>query len=155
MNFRSYEPGDLESLAALEKRAFPVGPYTRNMLRRIFQMNGSFGILAEDGTKIVAYIIALPLDEASADVESIAVDPDYQRNGLGSILLEKIEKIMLEKGYSTAILEVRDKNTEALGFYQKHGYEIITHLPRYYTEEFRGTRGAYRMKKKLIRSSEF
>lgn len=149
MIFRSFEPEDLDSLTLLEARAFPVGPYTRNMLRRIFGMKGSFSIIAEDQGKIAAYIIVLPLDDTSADIESIAVDPEYQRTGLGSALMDKIEKIMLQRGYSVSILEVRDKNEEALGFYRKHGYEIIAHMPKYYHEVFRGTRGAYRMRKTL------
>ncbi len=147
--FRSFEPEDLESLARLEERAFPIGPYTKVMLSRIFKMKGSFSIVAEDRGKVVAYVIALPLDESSADIESIAVDPECQKTGLGSILIRRIEGMMVERGYTVSILEVRDKNEEAINFYRKHGYEIIAHMPKYYHEIFRGTRGAYRMKKFL------
>lgn len=148
--FRNFLPADLDSLAGLEERAFPVGPYTRGMLRRIFSVPGSFNIIAEDGGKIVAYIIAIPLDGKSADVESIAVDPEYQNSGLGTVLMEKIEATMIERGYRFSILEVRDQNVEAIGFYRKNGYEVVVHLPKYYKEFFRGSRGAYRMKKELL-----
>lgn len=149
MNFRPYEPTDLDSIVELEKRAFPIGPYTRPMIRKIFNTRGSFNYIAEENGKIMGYIIAMPLDEKSADVESIAVDPDLQRSGLGTRLLKMIEKGMLEHSFQYSVLEVRDRNDEAINFYRKHGYVAITHMPTYYTEVFRGSRGAYRMVKKL------
>ena len=149
MIFRQFEPGDLDSIVDLEKRAFPVGPYTRPMLRKIFSTRGSFNIVAVEGSKVLGYVIALPLDDKSADVESIAVDPDLQRGGLGTTLLRLIEDVMREHSFQYSVLEVRDRNEEAMNFYRKHGYVAVTHLPTYYTEVFRGSRGAYRMVKKL------
>lgn len=119
------------------------------MIRKIFNTRGSFNYIAEENGKIMGYIIAMPLDEKSADVESIAVDPDLQRSGLGTRLLKMIEKGMLEHSFQYSVLEVRDRNDEAINFYRKHGYVAITHMPTYYTEVFRGSRGAYRMVKKL------
>ena len=147
--FRSYQPGDLDGLAELEKRAFPVGPYTRAMLRRIFHMKDSFSIIAEEDGRISGYAIALPLDGTTAAVESIAVDPDFQRTGLGSALMERIEEQMKQREFKVSILEVRDENREAIGFYIKHGYKIISHMPSYYHEVFRGSKGAFRMRKQL------
>lgn len=149
MIFRPYEPGDLDAIVELEKRAFSVGPYTRPMIRKIFNTRGSFNFVAEENGRIHGYVIALPLDEKSADVESIAVDPDLHRSGLGSSLLVLIEESMKKHSFQFSVLEVRDKNEEALNFYKKHGYVAITYMPTYYTEVFRGSRGAYRMVKKL------
>lgn len=149
MIFRSFLPGDLDALEVLEARSFPVGPYTRNMLRKIFRMKESYSIIADDNGRIAAYIIVLPLDKDSADVESIAVDPDYQKSGLGTILMEKIEKVLVEHEFKVSILEVRDRNTAAINFYKKIGYEVVAHLPTYYHELYSGSRGAYRMRKEL------
>ncbi len=149
MIFRQFEPGDLDSIVDLEKRAFPIGPYTRPMLRKIFNTRGSFNVIAVEGGKVMGYVIALPLDDKSADVESIAVDPDLQRSGLGTTLLKLIEDGMRGHSFQYSVLEVRDRNDEAINFYRKHGYVAITHLPTYYTEVFRGSRGAFRMVKKL------
>lgn len=149
LNFREYAPADLDQVVALERKAFPVGPYTRPMLRRIFSVRGSFNFVAEENGRVFGYVIAIPLDGESADVESIAVDPDFQRSGLGSRLMALIEGEMRNRGFSMAILEVRDRNTEAIAFYTRHGYSALAHLPEYYHEIFRGSRGAYRMSKKL------
>ncbi len=149
MIFRHFEPGDLDNIVLLEKRAFPIGPYTRSMLKKVFNTRGSFNYVAEENGKILGYIVALPLDDKSADVESIAVDPDLHRSGLGTILLGKIENAMRERSFQYSVLEVRDRNDEAINFYKKNGYVTITHMPTYYTEIFRGSKGAYRMVKKL------
>ena len=149
MIFREYDPSDLDSIVELEKRAFPIGPYTRPMIRKIFNTKGSFNFIAEENGKIIGYVIALPLDEKSADVESIAVDPDLHRGGLGSKLIRLIEEGMRQRSFQYSVLEVRDMNEEAINFYKKHGYVAVTHLPMYYTQVFRGSRGAYRMVKQL------
>ncbi len=119
------------------------------MLRKIFNTKGSFNFIAEENGKVIGYVIALPLDEKSADIESIAVDPDLHRGGLGSKLIRLIEEGMLKRSFQYSVLEVRDMYEEAINFYRKHGYVAVTHLPSYYTQVFRGSRGAYRMVKKL------
>lgn len=136
-------------MVVLEQRAFPVGPYSRRMLSRLFKMKGTFNLVVEDGGRIIAYVAAIPLGEGSADIESLAVDPDYHMRGIGTVLMERIEGIMIENGISMSILEVRDENNEAITFYKKMGYETIDHLPTYYQEIYRGSRGAYRMGKIL------
>lgn len=149
MIFREYRKEDLDQLTELEKRAFLVGPYNRTMLRRVFNRADATTIIAEEENRIAGYVVSIPLDSESSDVESIAVDPDFQRTGLGSELMVKIEDRMRKSGFKYSILEVRDRNSEAIAFYEKHGYEIISHLPSYYTEIFRDSKGAYRMRKHL------
>lgn len=150
MLIRTYDESDLGDIVELEKKAFIVGPYSRHMLKRLFRVRSAFNFVVEIDKKVVGYVVALPLDKTSADVESIAVDPDYQGKGIGSVLMEKIEEEMKKRGHRLSILEVRDKNYESINFYKAHGYSEIEHLPEYYHEEFRGSRGAYRMIKKLL-----
>lgn len=154
MKYRSYSPDDLDSIVTLEKRAFEVGPYTKGMLLRLFRMKESFILIAENEGRIVAYVIAIPLGDGAADIESLAVDPDYQRSGIGSALMEKIEEMMLDRGIYMSILEVRDRNDQAIRFYKRIGYEIITHMSAYYHELYRESRGAYRMGKILRPGTE-
>lgn len=149
MNIREYQDSDLDQLVKLEKRAFTVGPYSRSMLRRVFRMKDSFNLVAEEDGDIVGYVSAIPIDGETADVESIAVDPDYQGKGVGGKLLVLIEEEMKSRGFRRSILEVRDRNFESIRFYKKHGYEEIGHMETYYSEYFRGSRGAFRMAKLL------
>ena len=149
MLIRSYRESDLDDIVELEKRAFTVGPYTRRMLKRLFRVRNSFNFVAEIDGNVAGYIMALPLGMNSADIESIAVDPEYQGRGIGGILMDRIEDEMRNRSIGLSILEVRDRNYESIEFYRKHGYREFEHLPEYYHEEFRGSRGAYRMIKRL------
>ena len=119
------------------------------MLEHVFRNPQAFSLVAVDNESIVGYVVVLPLGDQSADIESIAVDPDYQGKGAGGLLLEAIEKEMSSRGFANSVLEVRDRNTQAISFYKKHGYEIIEHMPKYYHELYEGSRGAYRMIKDL------
>ncbi len=149
MILRGYKASDLDSICELEKKAFDVGPYTRRMLKHIFDSPKAFNFVAEEDERIVGYVVAFPLNETKADIETIAVNPDFHRKGTGSRLIAAIENEMRERGFGFSVLEVRSTNTEAINFYVKHGYHTIEHLHEYYTEVFRGSRGAYRMEKML------
>lgn len=146
---RRYMPSDLPQIVELEKRAFPVGPYSKAMLKRMFSVEISFSFVAEANGKVLGYVTAIPIGESIADVESIAVDPGNWGKGIGGKLLDTVEEEMRKRGFVLSILEVRDKNFESMEFYRKHGYVVKEHMETYYHELYRGSRGAYRMEKIL------
>lgn len=149
MIIREYLPSDLNQIVELERRAFVVGPYSKSDLKRMFKVKSSFSFVAEDEGKVLGYVAVIPMGDAAADVESIAVDPDHWGKGVGGGLLSAAEKEMKQRGFSISILEVRDRNIEAIQFYKKHGYVVKERMETYYTEVYRGSRGALRMKKIL------
>lgn len=119
------------------------------MLRRMFNSPGAFNVIAEEEKRIMGYAVAMPMEQGVYDIESIAVHPDSQKKGIGGILLFEIEKQMKQRGGKISILEVRDKNENAIKFYKEHGYEITGHLDNYYSLKHNESRGAYRMAKNL------
>ncbi len=56
-----------------------------------------------------------------AQVRYMAVDPEWDRSGLGSRILKGLEDEARKRGARTIILNSRDK---AVGFYEKHGYAL-------------------------------
>ncbi len=56
-----------------------------------------------------------------AQVRYMAVDPAWDRSGLGSRILQGLEAEARKGGAQRVILNSRDK---AIGFYEKHGYAI-------------------------------
>ena len=56
-------------------------------------------------------------------VNYLAVDPAYQRQGLGRQMIEAVEKKLLEKGCPKINIQIRGGNTGALAFYDKIGYK--------------------------------
>lgn len=51
--------------------------------------------------------------------------PEYQKRGVGSMLLDTFENHMSNKGVSGIHIWTSNKNVKAIPFYSKHGYEII------------------------------
>ncbi len=138
-------------MIGLENRAYPF-PWTRNVL--LSEINGdSFSYVyvarLQGGNgaagKIIGYhFFWLVSDELH--ILNIAVDPDYQRQGLGRYLLDFACDFGRERGARCALLEVRVSNTAALELYTRMGFQQIGLRKHYYSEN---KEDAYVMKKNL------
>jgi ribosomal-protein-alanine N-acetyltransferase len=69
-----------------------------------------------------------------ADLETIAVDQQYQRRGLGALLLRALTEELRKEQVTELILEVRASNRTALGFYRARGFEETGRRVRYYAD---------------------
>jgi len=58
----------------------------------------------------------------SFELWGIYVDPFFQRQGVGSQMVEFCEKIAVERGFNEVCIWVLEKNTNARKFYEKLGY---------------------------------
>jgi len=62
---------------------------------------------------------------SSLGILSIAVDPSYQRQGVGELLIKEIEGKAWENNYSRLHLTVHPENLSAVNFYQKLGWQKV------------------------------
>ena len=69
----------------------------------------------------------------SGTICQIAIHPDYQKQKLGSKLLEEVLKDAKAKKIRTLTLEVRASNTKAINFYKKFGFVITLIKEAYYS----------------------
>ncbi len=70
-----------------------------------------------------------------AELLTIAVDPDFQRAGAASLLVNSA-KLELEKhAVKSLFLEVRRDNAAAVACYKKLGFEKISVRKNYYTDD--------------------
>lgn len=70
--------------------------------------------------KLVGACFLTPLTDMTMKLRQMAVDTSYQKIGIGRELISFAEDLALKKGYKYMYLHARK---EALGFYQKLGYE--------------------------------
>ncbi|MFA7407280.1 MAG: GNAT family N-acetyltransferase [Anaerolineaceae bacterium] len=61
----------------------------------------------------------------SLGILSIAVNPNYQRQGVGELLMREVECLALANGYSELHLSVEPENIPATKFYEKLGWYKI------------------------------
>jgi ribosomal-protein-alanine N-acetyltransferase len=81
----------------------------------------------------------------SAHLALLAVRPNQQRRGLGTLLLEWLEKPARVAGIECVRLEARADNPNAVAFYRYQGYREAGRIAGYY----RGTVDAVRLEKRL------
>jgi ribosomal protein S18 acetylase RimI-like enzyme len=55
-------------------------------------------------------------------IHRLAVSPDYQGRGIGKLLLNYVEHLAIQRGYTSIRLDVYSANEGAVGMYTKYGY---------------------------------
>lgn len=88
-------------------------------------------VVAEECDQIIGFAVMLYLKN-EAHLNLFGVDPNYQRQGIGTKLIEWLEQTALVSGIGIIYLETRISNKAGRKFYQKLGYNAIQHIPRYY-----------------------
>ncbi|AIR04805.1 MULTISPECIES: ribosomal protein S18-alanine N-acetyltransferase [Cedecea] len=125
----SLTPNDLAAAYAIELRshAFPWSEKTfaSNQGERYFNLR-----LDVDGKLAAFAVTQVILDEAT--LFNIAVDPAYQRQGLGKALLEYLIEELEKRDVFTLWLEVRASNVAARTLYESLGFNEATVRRNYY-----------------------
>ena len=80
------------------------------------------GWLVEVEGSVVGFVIACKNGQ-SGQLEALYVLSDYQGKGVGGELIK--ETLAFLSGVKEVWLEVATHNKKAIGFYQKHGFEIV------------------------------
>jgi ribosomal-protein-alanine N-acetyltransferase len=125
----------LDRLREIEKECFGEEAFSRSQIASLLGDYNSLGLVAVENKKIVGFIIGVISVERKAfdgHVLTIDVLPQYQRKGIGSKLLQGVERIFMEKNVKKCHLEVREDNIGALRLYKKNGYRTIGKLKNYY-----------------------
>lgn len=87
---------------------------------------------AEDG-RVAGFVVAAVI-VPEAELESVAVDRSFQRNGVGRQLMTEVMRRVAERGAPRMTLEVRESNAAALALYAAVGFRVCGRRPGYYTD---------------------
>lgn len=135
---------DLSAIRAIERVAFPQDAWPLLEMVGVLTFPSVERWKAEDGARLAGFVAAdIRKSQNLAWIVTIAVAPDYRRQGLGNRLLEKVEGLV---GMKTMRLSVRANNRAAIQLYQRRGYEQIDVWPKYYS----GKEDAVVMEKVLL-----
>lgn len=69
--------------------------------------------------------------ENAAEIKRMFVKPEWRGQGIAKRILSELEIWAAELNYSECILETGKKQPEAIGLYQKSGYQIIPNYGQY------------------------
>lgn len=126
---------DIPVLASYEKELFPYSPWSTAQFKEEFAgiPTTRFMSVAEADNQIVGYCgVFLPAPGVEADVLTIAVLPDFRRQGIAREFMRQIEEWAKDRGASALMLEVERSNSAAIGLYKSLGYLQISVRMDYY-----------------------
>ena len=132
LTVRPGTPEDTAAVAALEVEALTVDAWSEGLLAEGLAgrvPTTSYLVAESDGT-LVGYAVTSHTDVA--ELQRIAVAGSHRRQGIASALLEAVASGAT--GCERLLLEVREDNAPALGFYAAHGFTELDRRPRYYAD---------------------
>jgi len=132
LEIRALEAADLGAVEAIEQRAYPT-PWSRSMFASELAKPTSICLGAFDGEELVGYVINSRYVDAW-HVMNVAVDPDHQRRGVASRLLERLFELTHDDERRGYTLEVRVSNEGAIELYERLGFEPRGIRRGYYTD---------------------
>jgi ribosomal-protein-alanine N-acetyltransferase len=130
-------PADIEPLVALERRCFdwPWGrlSFEGELCATAADSRVAWIASASGEKRMVGYIFFRFIAE-EVHIFRLAVEPAWRRRGLGTRLVGECLEAARARGLSAAVLEARPSNAEAVGFYQKFGFQPVARRRGYYSD---------------------
>jgi ribosomal protein S18 acetylase RimI-like enzyme len=121
---RVFSMRDYEQVMALWlKTGISIGPTdSRQGILQTLQRNPDLFLVADNGQRVVGTVIGT-YDGRCGWAHHVAVDPQWQRAGVGAALMGELEKRLRARGCATLNLTVRRTNAQVQGFYERLGFE--------------------------------
>lgn len=136
ISYRAAIQLDLPVLVSMERILFADSPWTTGQFKEEF--NGVpnsryFMVATNEQDQIVGYAAVLVVASGvEADVLTVAVLPEYVRQGIATHFMGELEKWSQSKVASAMMLEVGTQNTSAIALYEKLDYRTIATRKNYY-----------------------
>ena len=114
---------DIPAVHEIDVLSFSLPWPERSFRFEVTENRVARGWVAEVDGKIAAMLVLwFIIDEAH--IATIAVHPDFRRQGIGEKILLHALRTVQEEGAQRAFLEVRAGNVAAQAMYKKYGFEV-------------------------------
>ncbi len=107
-----------------------------NVLKDPVQKDYRIYCIVDDQDQIMGYVCygPTPMTQGTFDLYWIAVDPDFQGKGMGSRLLDFLEKMVKELKGRILLADTSSvpQYEKTKSFYLKNGFQEVARIPDYY-----------------------
>lgn len=132
LKFSKINTDDVPLIMEIENVIYP-NPWASKTMKGCIKA-GYQSIKVEDPAhpdSILAYAF-LMIGYQESNILNIGVNPKFQRQSIGSKLLERLLLISRINQANTMWLEVRESNVAAIKLYEKHHFNVIGQRKNYY-----------------------
>jgi ribosomal-protein-alanine acetyltransferase len=118
---REFRLVDVDAVMAIAAQAPEAATWSKDSYVKFACEHGSLALVLESDGRIRGFLVGrLAADQA--ELLNLAVVAMQRRQGAGTALLAKAIQEWLPRGAKSVYLEVRESNTTAIAFYEKHGF---------------------------------
>ena len=139
IKIREFRSEDLEEVLKISQASF-LQPWPKKEFEKFTKET----FIAEKDKGITGFVMAKTAKRA-AQIKIIAVDQNYQKQGIGKKLIEYIWRYFKNNGVRTVSLHVRQSNQAGLAFLQNFSFSVVKTVKNYYTDK----ENAYLLEKNL------
>lgn len=143
LTIRPFNAEDLERVNMIETASFK-DPWPKTFFTYMHGKAPDLFLVAVDEEEIAGYVVGeirkimfsgIPRQFNIGHILNIAVDTGHRHKGIGSSLIEEVERLFGVRNATKVTLEVRESNMGARSFYSRQGYEEIGRVRAYYPDE--------------------
>ncbi len=121
---------DMPEVLEIERQNFEFPWIDEDFVRCLRQRN-CIGMVAEHEDRVAGFMIYEFLKNR-IHVLNFAVDPEYQRRGVGSQMVAKLSAKLSAQQRNRIVLEIRETNLAAQLFFRENGFRAVSILRGYY-----------------------
>jgi len=137
LRIRAMMPADIPAVTALAD-LLPAAPHwpqsTYQVALHPVSQPERIALVAEDSDGALAGFAIASIVGSESELESIAVAPRFQRQGVASALFRRLAALLRERAAGAVFLEVRASNQPARNLYCSLGFTESGHRKAYYAD---------------------
>jgi [ribosomal protein S18]-alanine N-acetyltransferase len=131
-HIRPMTMNDLDQVVAVE-RLCHAHPWSAELFARELANPISRVDLLWFGDKLAGFLCSWMVG-AELEILNVATSPACRRRGVADALMRHVFARARSQGLTSAFLEVRVGNIEAINLYRKFGFTVVSRRPRYYAD---------------------
>ena len=133
MSVRRFRAEDADAVMAIVEESRAAAIWSKESYQKFTEENGSLALVIETDGGISGFLIGRRVGD-QAEVLNLAVRSKHRRRGKGTALIAAALEEFGSRGAKRVYLEVRESNTGAIAFYERHGFDKTGLRKGYYRE---------------------
>lgn len=118
---------DMPKVLKIESASFEYPWSEDDFMGQLIRRN-CIGIVAEVNRRVVGYII-YDLDKGSLNVLNLAVDSQYTRQGIGSMIVDRMKAKLGQQRRTRITATVWERNLIGQQFFRSCGFRVVETVP--------------------------